>query len=249
MFARKQKKCFAAGSRLIWPWGCSQKGMKMDNSMKIRVALGLCVVLGTGFISVQAADTPAQAAARAALEPMLAQPGNSQVRSLPATNTLSKAAVEQPAQSATTVTGPIPEKAVTPQIAPVATTPVAAPAAVSPVAVAPAPVAFTTPFLLLSLLFLSLLLVLLLIMGLLMMKLRTLKLMLLKHPAIVASGKFQPAAAPSMPKPTPAPVATKRPVQRRKQVHPQNGAESNGHPPKNGWANTKTERRESRIKG
>jgi len=218
--------------------------MKMGNSMKIRVALGLCVALGAGFISVRAADTPAQAAARAALEPMLAQPGNSQVRSLPATNTLSEAVVEQPAQSATTVTEPIPEKAVAPQIAPVATTPVAAPVAVAPAAAVP-----TTPFLIMSLLFLSLLLILLLIMSLLMLKLRALKLLLLKHPAIVASGKIQPAAAPATPKPTPAPVAAKRPVQRRKRVHQQNGAESNGALPKTDWAATKAERRENRIKG
>ena len=216
----------------------------MGNSMKIRVALGLCVALGAGFISVRAADTPAQAAARAALEPMLAQPGNSQVRSLPATNTLSEAVVEQPAQSATTVTEPIPEKAVAPQIAPVATTPVAAPVAVAPAAAVP-----TTPFLIMSLLFLSLLLILLLIMSLLMLKLRALKLLLLKHPAIVASGKIQPAAAPATPKPTPAPVAAKRPVQRRKRVHQQNGAESNGALPKTDWAATKAERRENRIKG
>ena len=225
--------------------------MKMGNSMKIRVALGLCVVLGAGFISVRAADTPAQAAARAALEQMLAQPDNSQVRSLPATNTLSKAAVEQPAISAAIVTETVPEKAVAPQIAPVVTTPVTASAAVSPapvtaaavspLAATPAPVASTKPFLLLSLLFLSLLLVLLLIMALLMMKLRQLKLLLLKHPAIVAAGKIKPSTP--TPRPAPAPVAAKRPVQRRKRVHQQNGAESNGYPPKTDWANTKEERK------
>jgi hypothetical protein len=36
--------------------------------MKTRILLGLCVFLGAGFISVRAADNPAQAAARAALE-------------------------------------------------------------------------------------------------------------------------------------------------------------------------------------
>jgi hypothetical protein len=34
---------------------------------KTRIVLGLCVLLGAGFISVRAADNPAQAAARAAL--------------------------------------------------------------------------------------------------------------------------------------------------------------------------------------
>jgi hypothetical protein len=243
--------------------------MKMDNSMKFRIALGLCAVLGVGFVSVRAADTPAQAAARSALIQKLNQSVDSPSQPLPATNTLSETVVEQPAKSAATVTEMVPAKAMTPQTASVTTTPVAPPVAVTPaavvspvaaspapvapavapVAVSPAAVAPTRSFLLLSLLFLSLLLVLLLIMALLMMKLRTLKLLLLKHPAILATGKLQPAAAPATPMPTPAPVATKRPVQRRKRVHQQNGAESNGAPPKNGWANAKEERRESRIKG
>ena len=182
--------------------------------MKIRIALGLCAVLGADFISVRAADTAAQAAARSALIQKLNQPDDSPSQPLPATNTLSEAMVEQPAQSATTATETVPAKAVTLQTDPMATTPVAAPVAVTPVAVvspvaaipatvapavapvavSPAAVAPTRSFLLLSLLFLSLLLVLLLIMALLMMKLRTLKLLLLKHPAILATGKIQPAA-------------------------------------------------------
>jgi len=90
----------------------------MDNFMKIRVALGLCVVLGAGFFSVRAADTPAQAAARVALEQMLNPPDDSQTPSLPATNTLSEAMVEQPGESVTTVSETVPEKAVTPQTNP-----------------------------------------------------------------------------------------------------------------------------------
>jgi hypothetical protein len=35
--------------------------------MKIGIVLGLCILLGAGFISARAADNPAQAAARAAL--------------------------------------------------------------------------------------------------------------------------------------------------------------------------------------
>jgi hypothetical protein len=228
-FARRQKNCFAACNSLNWPCGCSQKGIKMDNFMKIRIALGLFVVLGAGFISVRAADTPAQAAARVALEQKLNHPDDSPVQSLPATNTLSEAVVEQPAKSATTVTETVPEKAVTPQTTPVATTPVAAPAAVSPAevvpaavapaaispavvapavvapaavapaAVSPAAVAPSMTFLILSLLFLSLLLIVLLIMLLLLLKLRQLKLLLLKHPAVVAPREIQPAAAKASP--------------------------------------------------
>jgi hypothetical protein len=192
--------------------------------MKIRVALGLCVVLGAGFISVRAADTPAQAAARVALEQKLNHPDDSPAQSLPATNTLSEAVVEQPGKSATTVTETVPEKAVTPQTTPVATTPLAAPAAVSPAevvpaavapaaispaavapaavaptAVSPAAVAPTMTFLILSLLFLSLLLIVLLIMLLLLLKLRQLKLLLLKHPAVMAPREIQSAAAKASP--------------------------------------------------
>jgi hypothetical protein len=35
--------------------------------IKIRIVLGLCILLGAGFISARAADNPAQAAARAVL--------------------------------------------------------------------------------------------------------------------------------------------------------------------------------------
>jgi hypothetical protein len=226
------KNCFAADNRLNWPWGCSQKRMKMDNFRKIRIALGLCIALSAGFISVRAADNPAQAAARVALERILNSSDDSQAKSLPATNTLSEAAVEQPVKSAANVTEIAPEKAVTPQIALVATTPVAAPvadapaavapAAVSPVAVAPvaaasAPVAPTAapamPFLMLWGLLLSLLVISFVIMSLLLLRLRQVKLLLLKHSNVMASSRIQPAA-----------TATKRPVQQRKQV-PHNGAE------------------------
>jgi hypothetical protein len=231
--------------------------MKMDNSMKIRIALGLCFVLGASFISVRAADTPAQAAARVALIQKLNQSDNSPSQPLTATNTLSVAVVEQPAKSATSATETVPAKAVTPQTDPVAITPVAAPVAVTPaavvapvaaspapvapavapVAVSPAAVAPTRSFLILSLLFMSLLLISLLILSLLLLKLRQLKLLLLKHPAVVAPAvvvpnEIQPAAASATPKPDPAPAATKRPVQRRKRVRQLNGAGSDVNLPK-----------------
>jgi hypothetical protein len=182
--------------------------MKMDNFMKIRVALGLCVALGAGLISIRAADTPAQAAARVALERMLNTSDNSQIQSLPATNTLSEAVVEQPGKPAAIVTETLPEKAVTPQAAPVATTPVAAPSAVTPAAVVPvaansAPVAPAAapamPFLMLWGLLLSFLLISFVIMSILLLKLRQVKLLLLKHPAVVAPGEIQPAAAKASP--------------------------------------------------
>ena len=39
----------------------------MNHFIKTKIVLGLCVLLGASFISVRAADNPAQAAARAAL--------------------------------------------------------------------------------------------------------------------------------------------------------------------------------------
>ena len=253
------KNCFAACDRLNWPRGCSQKRIKMDHFLKIRITLGLCVVLGASFNSVRAADNPAQAAARAALEQKLSQSDAWEPQSLTtATNTPSKAVVEQPGKAATNITGTVSEKAVTPQTAPVATTPVVAPtavvpaaeapAAVAPVAVAPVAVAPTMSFPMLSFLLLSLLLLSLLILSLLLLKLRQVKLLLLKHPtvaarAVVAPSEIQPAAAAATPKPTPAPATTKRPVQRRKRVPKLNGAESDVNLPKIDWATTKAERK------
>ena len=100
--------------------------------MKTTIFVGLCVALGASFISVRANDTPAQAAARAALEQKLNDLSHPQTEPPPATNTPSGAVVVQPGQSATNVTETVPAKAVTPQTAPAATTPVAAPAAAAP---------------------------------------------------------------------------------------------------------------------
>ncbi len=53
--------------------------------MKTRIILGLCVVLGVGCISVRAADNPAQAAARAALEQKLNELHHPQTSQTPQT--------------------------------------------------------------------------------------------------------------------------------------------------------------------
>ena len=225
--------------------------------MKIRIALGLCAVLGASFFSIRAADTPAQATARAALEQKLNHPDNSPTWSLPATNTLPEAVVEQPGESAANVAEIVPEKAPAPETAPLATAPVAAPVAVAPAAIAPGvaspasgvPAAAHAMLLLVpAILFFSLLLTSLLIISLLLLKLRQMKLLLLKTPAaaappVVAPSKIQPAAAAATPKPTPAPAATKRPVQRRKRVRQLNGAESDVTLSKIEWATAKPERR------
>jgi len=148
----------------------------MDYFMKIRIALGLCLVLGGGSISLRAADNPAQAAARAALIQKLNELDGPQTQSLPTTNTPSEAVVEQPGKSAGSVTETVPENAVTPQTAPVATTPAAA-----PVAVAPAKWPAT-----LLLVFIALLLIALVVTLILLLKLRALKLRLQKDPAVMA---------------------------------------------------------------
>jgi len=216
-----QKICFAfaAHNGLNWPRGCSQKRVKVDNFIKIRIALGLCIVLGAGFISLRAADTPAQAAARALLEQKLNQPDAWEPQPLTtATTTPTGAVVEQPGKTATNIAGTTLEKAATPQTVPLATTsapaPVTvAPAPVAPIAVSPAAVApvVVTPvaatpvvavpaaapalsFPTLSVLLLLLLLISLVIMSFLLMKLRQVKLLLLKHPAVA----IRSAAVPSV---------------------------------------------------
>ena len=52
--------------------------------MKTRIVLGLCILLGAGFISARAADNPAQAAARAALLQKLNEPDRPQTPVSPA---------------------------------------------------------------------------------------------------------------------------------------------------------------------
>jgi hypothetical protein len=162
--------------------------------IKIRIALGLCLVLGAGSIFLRAADNPAQAAARAALEQKLNQPDGSQTLSLPATNTPSVAVVEQPDKSAGRMMEMVSYKAATPQTAPVVTTLVTAPAAVaskpvapaafSPVAIAPAAAVPAISPVILLLVLIGLLLIALVVMLILLLKLRALKLLLLQNPAV-----------------------------------------------------------------
>jgi hypothetical protein len=52
--------------------------------IKTRIVLGLCILLGAGFISARAADNPAQAAARAALLLKLNEPDRLQTSVSPA---------------------------------------------------------------------------------------------------------------------------------------------------------------------
>ena len=127
------------------------------NAMTIRIFLGLCVILGASFISVRAADTPAQAAARVALLQKMNELDNAQTPP-PVLVASSKAVVKQPGKSAANVTGTLAEKAVTSQTTPAPITPVAAPAAVASVAVAPAMSRLILPLLILSILIPSLLL-------------------------------------------------------------------------------------------
>jgi hypothetical protein len=104
------------------------------NANPIQFILGLCVILGVSSISVRAADNPAQAAARVALEQKmyeldhaLTPPVVSVIRS--------KAVVGQPGKSAANVTATVSKKAVTPQPALAPTTPATASTAVAPAAV------------------------------------------------------------------------------------------------------------------
>jgi hypothetical protein len=121
------------------------------NANPIRLILGLCVVLGMSAISVCAADNPAQAAARVALEQKMYELDHAQTLPSPVQVTRSEAVVKQPVKYAANVTGTVSPKAVTPQTTPASATPEAASAAVASVAVAPAAVAPHMSILLLSL--------------------------------------------------------------------------------------------------
>ena len=111
------------------------------NAMTIRIFLGLCVVLGASLISVHAADTPAQAAARVALEQKLNELDHPQTLVLTAPVQITPSGIEVKHRAiyadAGNVTGTVSEKAVTPQTGLAPTTPAAAPAAVAFIAIAP----------------------------------------------------------------------------------------------------------------
>jgi cytoskeletal protein RodZ len=108
--------------------------------MKTTIFVGLCAALIASFISVQAEDTPAQAAARAAWEQKLNELDHPQTQPPLNPAAPSKAVIVQPGQSTTNVTRTVPEKVVTPQPAavPTKTQLAAAPAVPGPT---PAPVA------------------------------------------------------------------------------------------------------------
>ena len=131
-----------------------------NSFMNIRIFLGLCVVLGAGFISVRAADTPAQAAARVALLQKMYELDNAQTPPPRVPVTPSGIVVKHRAiyADAANVTGTVSERAVTPQTDLAPTTPVPALVAVVPAAVAPVTSVLMLSFLMLSVLILSLLL-------------------------------------------------------------------------------------------
>ena len=110
--------------------------VELSNFVKARYFWGLSVALVASFTAVRAGDTPAQAAARAALVQKMNNLDNPQILSSPGTP--SGTAVAPPGESATSATNAIPAKTVTPQTASLKSTPVAAPAA-TPLTVAPAP--------------------------------------------------------------------------------------------------------------
>ena len=206
----------------------------MDNSMKIRIALTLCIILGTNLTSFGATDNPAQAAARAALEKRLYPMTDLQPQPSPATNPPAGISAPSSGKSITATTPAAPEKtpavapAPVPAIPPITTPAVSRPAVVSPVAVVPAAVVpaaivpaapaaaehSSSPFVVLSFVLMTLLFLSLLIVSFLLLKLRALKFLLLQHPAVVARKATiprasQPAPAIVTPRPAPAPVAAK----------------------------------------
>ena len=116
--------------------------MEIDNFMKTRIFVGLCVALVASFISVRAVDNLDQAAARAALEQKMYELDHPQAQSPPPTS--SAAGVTQPGESTTNATNTVTAKAVTSETTPATTTPVAAPKISAPTAEVPTTAAFVT---------------------------------------------------------------------------------------------------------
>ncbi|MGA2279816.1 MAG: hypothetical protein ABSG80_05890 [Verrucomicrobiota bacterium] len=151
----------------------------VKNRISLSFSLSLGVVLGAAFISVRAADNPAQAAARVALEQKMYELDHRQ--SPPPIPVTPSAAVM--AQSAASATRTVSAKTVTPQTTAPPTTPAAAPAPVAPADVAPAVAvsAAVAPAMsprIVSPLIVSFFIASLLIVSFLLLKLRQLKLKL-----------------------------------------------------------------------
>jgi hypothetical protein len=104
--------------------------------MKARIIVVLCVALVEGCVSVNADDTPDQAAARAALGKKMYELDHPDTR--PAAGTNSVAVAAKPAHSTTNATHAASAKAAAHRTAPPKTIPAAAPATKAPATVAPA---------------------------------------------------------------------------------------------------------------
>jgi pyruvate dehydrogenase E2 component (dihydrolipoamide acetyltransferase) len=141
--------------------------------MKIRITFGLCAVLGVGFLPVHAADNPAQAAARAALEQKLSRTDAWEPQPLTVFTNLPSIAVAEPASKVAGVAGLVSAQAAAPQAAPAPITPAVAAAPAAPAVTASALVAPVMSPLVVSFLILSLLVV-----SGLLLKVRQLKLKL-----------------------------------------------------------------------
>lgn len=129
-------------------------------TMKIRIILGLCAILAANGISVQAADNPAQAAARMALEIKLRQPNAWEPQALtPVTLSSSVTMAQPPAKSEASITGAVSKKAVTPQTTLASTAPVAARATVASVIASPEALYLLLSLLIISFMVMSFLLV------------------------------------------------------------------------------------------
>ena len=112
--------------------------IRLNRFMKNRIHLCLCVVLGASLISVRAADTPIQAAARAALEQKLYELDHPQAMQAPVPAKTLASVAEQPAKATANTTGTFFGKNVALQTVPAPAIPIASPATVVPVAVTPA---------------------------------------------------------------------------------------------------------------
>jgi len=110
---------------------------RINNHLKTAVVIGMCVALGTDLVSIRAADTPTQAAARMALLRNLNQTDSPQLQTAPESGTPSVTSDTQPTPVTVNPSGPAAEPAATPPVAPETAAPAPAAAAVTTTEIAP----------------------------------------------------------------------------------------------------------------
>jgi DNA polymerase III gamma/tau subunit len=192
--------------------GCIKKPLKEDKLIKIAIFSSLCIMLGASLISVRAADNPAQAAARMAVEQKFNEldsqtvlPDASVAPSPAVVQAVAKpeasVAVYEKAMDAQTQTAPAPADPVTASV--VADPAPVTPAAVASTAATPVPVPHVASAADTTIPVLSFLIILVMVLSFLLLRL------LLQNARAAGANQASNSAAPFSPEATPSPVVAK----------------------------------------